>query len=82
LLYIYWLTNQFGIAWLVIVAVEMLTGGIGIGFFVWDEWSRLNLSSVFLVLVIGLTGLLLDYAVGRIEVLLLTDLKLLRAKSS
>jgi len=31
---------------LVIVAVEMLTGGIGIGFFVWDEWSRLNLSSV------------------------------------
>jgi len=44
----------------------MLTGGIGS--FV-DEWSRLNLSSVFLVLVIGLTGLLLDYAVGRIEVL-------------
>jgi nitrate/nitrite transport system permease protein len=57
-----------GIAWLVIVAVEMLTGGIGIGFFVWDEWSRLNLSSVFLaVLVIGLTGLLLDFAVAKIE---------------
>ncbi|PSB60997.1 nitrate ABC transporter, permease protein, partial [Chroococcidiopsis cubana CCALA 043] len=50
---------SLGIAWLVIVAVEMLTGGVGIGFFVWDEWSRLNLSSVFLaVLVIGLTGLL------------------------
>jgi nitrate/nitrite transport system permease protein len=61
---------SLGIAWLVIVAVEMLTGGVGIGFFVWDEWSRLNLSSVFLaVLVIGLTGLLLDYAVGQIEVL-------------
>ncbi|MBD2742794.1 nitrate ABC transporter permease [Coleofasciculus sp. FACHB-1120] len=59
---------SLGIAWLVIVAVEMLTGGIGIGFFVWDEWSRLNLSSVFLaVIVIGLTGLLLDYALGRIE---------------
>lgn len=59
---------SLGIAWLVIVAVEMLTGGIGIGFFVWDEWSRLNLSSVFLaVLVIGLTGLLLDFAVARIE---------------
>ncbi|MDM9380229.1 nitrate ABC transporter permease [Chlorogloeopsis sp. ULAP01] len=59
---------SLGIAWLVIVAVEMLTGGIGIGFFVWDEWSRLNLSSVFLaVLVIGLTGLLLDYAVGKIQ---------------
>lgn len=39
---------SLGVAWLVIVAVEMLTGGIGIGFFVWDEWSRLNLSSVFL----------------------------------
>jgi len=59
---------SLGIAWLVIVAVEMLTGGIGIGFFVWDEWSRLNLSSVFLaVLVIGITGLLLDYAVGKVE---------------
>ncbi|MEH1895176.1 MULTISPECIES: nitrate ABC transporter permease [unclassified Nostoc] len=59
---------SLGIAWLVIVAVEMLTGGIGIGFFVWDEWSRLNLSSVFLaVFIIGLTGLILDYAVGKIE---------------
>jgi nitrate/nitrite transport system permease protein len=52
---------SLGIAWLVIVAVEMLTGGIGIGFFVWDEWNRLSLSSVFLaVLIIGLTGLVLD----------------------
>ncbi|MBW4561593.1 MAG: nitrate ABC transporter permease [Mojavia pulchra JT2-VF2] len=59
---------SLGIAWLVIVAVEMLTGGIGIGFFVWDEWSRLNLSSVFLaVLVIGITGLILDYAVGKLQ---------------
>lgn len=59
---------SLGIAWLVIVAVEMLTGGIGIGFFVWDEWNRLNLSSVFLaVLIIGLTGLLLDYALAQIE---------------
>jgi len=59
---------SLGIAWLVIVAVEMLTGGVGIGFFVWDEWSRLNLSSVFLaVLVIGVTGLILDYGVGKIQ---------------
>ncbi|MFM9265916.1 nitrate ABC transporter permease [Tychonema sp. BBK16] len=59
---------SLGIAWLVIVAVEMLTGGVGIGFFVWDEWSRLNLSSVFLaVLVIGLTGLVLDWGVGKIQ---------------
>ncbi|WP_013321290.1 nitrate ABC transporter permease [Gloeothece verrucosa] len=61
---------SLGIAWLVIVAVEMLTGGLGIGFFVWDEWNRLNLNSVFLaVLVIGLTGLLLDYILGQIQVL-------------
>ncbi len=59
---------SLGIAWLVIVAVEMLTGGVGIGFFVWDEWNRLNLSSVFLaVLVIGLTGLVLDFWVGKIQ---------------
>lgn len=59
---------SLGIAWLVIVAVEMLTGGIGIGFFVWDEWSRLNLSSVFLaVFVVGLTGLVLDYLLSQIE---------------
>ena len=46
---------SLGIAWLVIVAVEMLTGGVGIGFFLWDEWNRLNLSSVFLaVIVIGI----------------------------
>ena len=62
---------SLGIAWLVIVAVEMLTGGIGIGFFVWDEWSRLNVSSVFLaVFVIGLTGLLLDYALAMLQTVL------------
>ncbi|CAD5983505.1 Nitrate transport permease protein NrtB [Planktothrix tepida] len=61
---------SLGIAWLVIVAVEMLTGGVGIGFFVWDQWNRLNLSSVFLaVFVIGITGLLLDYGLGQIQAL-------------
>lgn len=59
---------SLGIAWLVIVAVEMLTGGVGIGFFVWDEWSRLNLSSVFLaVLVIGVTGLVLDFLMSQLQ---------------
>lgn len=59
---------SLGIAWLVIVAVEMLTGGVGIGFFLWDEWNRLNLSSVFLaVFVIGITGLVLDYLIGRLQ---------------
>lgn len=61
---------SLGIAWLVIVAVEMLTGGVGIGFFLWDEWNRLNLSSVFLaVIVIGVTGLILDYLISRLQVL-------------
>ena len=60
---------SLGIAWLVIVAVEMLTGGIGIGFFLWDEWNRLNLSSVFLaVIVIGITGLVLDYLISKLQV--------------
>lgn len=59
---------SLGIAWLVIVAVEMLTGGVGIGFFVWDEWNRLNVSSVFIaVFVIGLTGLILDYALATLQ---------------
>ncbi len=59
---------SMGVAWLVIVAVEMLTGGIGIGFFVWDEWNRLNVSSVFLaVFVIGITGLILDSALAYLQ---------------
>jgi nitrate/nitrite transport system permease protein len=59
---------SLGIAWLVIVAVEMLTGGMGIGFFVWDEWNRLSLSSVFLaVLMIGLTGLILDWLLVKLQ---------------
>lgn len=59
---------SLGVAWLVIVAVEMLTGGVGIGFFVWDEWSRLNLSAVFLaVFVIGITGLILDLILCKIQ---------------
>jgi nitrate/nitrite transport system permease protein len=59
---------SLGIAWLVIVAVEMLTGGQGLGFFVWDEWNRLNLSSVMLaIVVIGLTGLALDILMGKAQ---------------
>jgi nitrate/nitrite transport system permease protein len=49
----------------------MLTGGIGIGFFVWDEWNRLNVSSVFLaVFVIGVTGLILDYALAKLQAIM------------
>jgi nitrate/nitrite transport system permease protein len=50
-----------GVAWLVIVAGEMLSGGIGIGFFVWDSWNALSLERVMsAILLIGLVGLVLD----------------------
>lgn len=52
-----------GTAWLVIVAAEMLTGGIGIGFWVWDEWNNLKVEHIVIaIFVIGIVGLLLEYA--------------------
>lgn len=52
---------SIGVAWLVIVAAEMLSGGIGIGFFVWDSWNALSLENVLAaILIIGTVGLLLD----------------------
>ena len=59
---------SMGIAWLVIVAAEMLVGGTGIGYFVWNEWNNLSLSNViFAVLVIGVVGMFLDLAFGRLQ---------------
>ncbi|HET6789096.1 MAG TPA: nitrate ABC transporter permease, partial [Aquabacterium sp.] len=50
-----------GTAWLVIVAAEMLTGGVGIGFWVWDEWNNLNVKNIIIaIFVIGIVGLLLE----------------------
>ncbi len=52
-----------GTAWLVIVAAEMLTGGVGIGFWVWDEWNNLNVHHILIaIFVIGIVGLLLESA--------------------
>ena len=52
-----------GTAWLVIVAAEMLTGGVGIGFWVWDEWNNLNVPHILIaILVIGVVGMLLEWA--------------------
>ena len=52
---------SMGIAWLVIVAAEMLSGGTGIGFYVWDSWNALNLEQVLsAILLIGIAGLALD----------------------
>jgi nitrate/nitrite transport system permease protein len=50
-----------GTAWLVIVAAEMLTGGVGIGFWVWDEWNNLNVEHIIIaIFVVGIVGLLLE----------------------
>lgn len=59
---------SIGVAWLVIVAGEMLSGGMGIGFFVWDSWNALSLERVIsAILIIGLVGLLLDWGFSYLE---------------
>jgi nitrate/nitrite transport system permease protein len=56
---------SIGIAWLVIVAAEMLVGGTGIGYFVWNEWNNLSITNVIIsILVIGLMGMILDQALA------------------
>jgi len=56
-----------GTAWLVIVAAEMLTGGVGIGFWVWDEWNNLNVANIIIaIFVIGIVGLVLEYALIKV----------------
>jgi nitrate/nitrite transport system permease protein len=52
---------SIGVAWLVIVAAEMLTGGVGLGFWVWDEWNNLNVEHIIIaIFVVGIIGLLLE----------------------
>jgi len=52
---------SIGTAWLVIVAAEMLTGGVGIGFWVWDEWNNLNVEHIIIaIFIVGIVGLLLE----------------------
>lgn len=59
---------SIGIAWLVIVAAEMLVGGTGIGYYVWNEWNNLDLTSVvFSILMIGVVGMLLDAMFGLLQ---------------
>ena len=54
---------SIGVAWLVIVAAEMLTGGVGIGFWVWDEWNNLKVEHIIIaIFTIGIVGLLLEQA--------------------
>jgi nitrate/nitrite transport system permease protein len=57
---------SMGIARLVIVAAEMLVGGTGIGYFVWNEWNNLSITNVITaIFVIGVVGMLLDQILSR-----------------
>ena len=59
---------SIGIAWLVIVAAEMLVGGTGIGYFVWNEWNNLSIANILVaVLMIGFIGMLLDLCFARLQ---------------
>ena len=59
---------SIGIAWLVIVAAEMLVGGTGIGYFVWNEWNNLSITNVITaILFIGVVGMLLDQLMARLQ---------------
>ena len=59
---------SIGIAWLVIVAAEMLVGGTGIGYFVWNEWNNLSIANILVaVFLIGVIGMLLDLGFARLQ---------------
>jgi nitrate/nitrite transport system permease protein len=57
-----------GLSWLAIVAAEMLIGGVGIGFFIWDAWNSSHISEIILALVyVGVIGFVLDRIVAGIS---------------
>jgi nitrate/nitrite transport system permease protein len=59
---------SIGIAWLVIIAAEMLVGGTGIGYFVWNQWNNLSISDIIVaILLIGVVGMALDKGLGRLS---------------
>jgi nitrate/nitrite transport system permease protein len=63
-----------GLSWLAIVAAEMLIGGVGIGFFIWDAWNAANISQIIIALLyVGLVGLMLDKAIAFIATKVVPD---------
>jgi nitrate/nitrite transport system permease protein len=59
---------SIGISWLVIVAAEILVGGTGLGYFVWNEWNNLSITSIITaIIVIGLVGIILDQLFGLLQ---------------
>ena len=58
---------SMGSAWVAIVPAEALLGSLGLGYFVWNEWNNLSLTSViFAILVIGVVGLFVDYLFNKL----------------
>ncbi|AFY93412.1 nitrate ABC transporter permease [Chamaesiphon minutus] len=63
-----------GLSWLAIVAAEMLIGGVGIGFFIWDAWNAANISQIIIALIyVGVVGLLLDKSIAFIATKVVPD---------
>ncbi len=63
-----------GLSWLAIVAAEMLIGGVGIGFFIWDAWNSSLMSEIILALIyVGIVGFLLDRLMAAISGLFLPE---------
>jgi len=65
-----------GLSWLAIIAAEMLIGGVGIGFFIWDAWNAANISQIIIALVyVGIVGLLLDKLIAYVAKLVVPENK-------
>lgn len=63
-----------GLSWLAIVAAEMLIGGVGIGFFIWDAWNSSRISDIIIAIIyVGVVGLLLDRLIVFIGTLVLPE---------
>jgi nitrate/nitrite transport system permease protein len=63
-----------GLSWLAIVAAEMLIGGVGIGFFIWDAWNSSLMSEIILALAyVGIVGFILDKLVAAIATLVVSE---------
>lgn len=63
-----------GLSWLAIVAAEMLIGGVGIGFFIWDAWNSSRISDIIIAIIyVGIVGLLLDRLIVFISSLILPE---------
>jgi nitrate/nitrite transport system permease protein len=63
-----------GLSWLAIVAAEMLIGGVGIGFFIWDAWNAANISQIIIALLyVGLVGLMLDKIIAFVATRIVPD---------